>query len=171
LTSKIINTPKILLLFISLLLTLVPAASAEYGHAYPDKPDSNNNLNDRYFVSPVGKISPDTDDYYAYSETSYKLGKGEIKHLSSQKLGSKIHWLEVDLRWKVSSNPLVLKINSPSGIFLGIFHDNSDGKTDGKIHLSIFPSEGYIEEGKWIFEINGESAYETQSCVFNLYGH
>lgn len=170
-TSKIINTPKILLLFISLTLILVPAASAEYGHTYPDKLDSNNNQNNRYFVSTVGEISPDTDDCYVYSEATYKLGKGETKHFSSPKLGSKVHWLEVDLKWKVSSNPLVLKVYSPSGIFLGTFHDKSDGKTDSRIHLSIFPSDGYIEEGKWYFDINGESAGETQSYTFNLYGH
>ena len=159
------------MLFISLVLTLVPAASAAYGQVYPDKLDLNNNYNIRYIVGPVGEISSDTDNTHVYSQTTFKLSKGETKTHLSPKLGKQIHWLEVDLRWKVPSNPLVLKIYSPSGTFLGTFHDNSEGKIDARIHLSIYPGEGYIEEGKWRFVINGESASETQTYTLGLYGH
>lgn len=150
---------------------LVLSVSTGYGQVYKDKLDIGTKPERSYTVSPAGESAINTDDSRIYSQATYKIEKGATKYHSSPNLGSGIHWLEVDLRWGVSSNSLALVIYSPSNNILGTYHDNSDGKIDGRIHLSIYPSTGYIEPGKWKFKIDGESISGTQSYTFNLYGH
>lgn len=157
------------MLFISIVFTLVPAVSA--GQVYPDKEIIGDKPKISYIVSPAGEYTLNTDNSHVYSAATYKIEAGTTKYHSSPYLGSEIHWLEVDLRWGVSSNSLALKIYSPSNSILGTYHDNSDGKIDGRIHLSIYPSTGYIEQGKWQFKLYGESVSGTQRYTFNLYGH
>jgi hypothetical protein len=171
LTSKTISTPRILVVFISIVFFLVPVISTGYGQVYHDKSDIGAKPEISYIVSPAGENAINTDDSRIYSQATYKIEEGTTKYHSSPSLGSGIHWLEVDLRWRVPSNSMALMIYSPSNNILGTYHDNSDGKTDGRIHLSIYPSTGYIEQGKWKFTINGESVSGTQSYTFNLYGH
>jgi hypothetical protein len=79
--------------------------------------------------------------------------------------------LEVDLQWKRASDKLTLSIYTPTGKNLGTKKDNSDKKTDGRIHLKISPTNGQIEQGTWQFEIYGDAINEKEEYTFNVYQH
>ena len=101
--------------------------------------------------------------------TQYISQGQTINHYVS--VGSGISWLEVDLNWGDTSDSLALTVYSLSGTNLGTYHDNSDGSVNGRIHIGIYPSQGYIEQGIWRFKVYGESVSGTQSYAFHVYGH
>ncbi|HII00406.1 TPA: hypothetical protein HA351_01715, partial [Methanosarcinaceae archaeon] len=82
-----------------------------------------------------------------------------------------VNYLEVDLNWGDTSDSLTLSISTPSGSNLGTYHDNSDGTVNGRIHLSIDPAQGYVEQGTWKFKVYGESVSGTEEYTFNVYQH
>ncbi len=107
---------------------------------------------------------PDSTDSIQY------ISQGQtINHYVN--VGSGISWLEVDLNWGDTSDSLALTIYTPSGVNLGTFHDSYDGSVNGRIHMNIYPSQGYVEQGIWRFKVYGESVSGTQRYTFNVYGH
>ena len=102
--------------------------------------------------------------------TYYYIIQGQSRYHTSN-LPSGIHWLELDLNWGNSANSLDLTIYSPSGNNLGTYNDMSDGRRDGRIHLSVYPSGGYIDPGMWVNKVYGASVSGSQRYTFNVYGH
>ncbi len=82
-----------------------------------------------------------------------------------------MNFLEVDLNWGDTSDSLTLTIYTPSGSKLGTYRDSSDGSTNGRIHLNIDPSQGYVQQGTWKFNVYGESVSGTEDYTFNVYQH
>ena len=121
-------------------------------------------------VSPWTEKSLSPGDLiYKPLSTQYIVQGQTINHYVS--VGSGVSWLEVDLNWGVPSNSLALTPYTPSGVSLGTFHDSYDGSVNGRIHMDIYPSQGYIQQGSWRFKVYGESVSGTQQYTFNVYAH
>ena len=87
-------------------------------------------------------------------------------------VGSGVNYLEVDLNWGDTGDSLTLKIYNPSGTQVGgTYRDSSDGSVNGRIHLNITPSSGYVQQGSWKFKVYGESVSGSESYTFNVYQH
>ena len=86
-------------------------------------------------------------------------------------VGSAVNWLEVDLNWGDKTDSLSLTIYTPSGSSIGTYYDSSDGVIDGRIHIDIVPSQGYVESGQWKYEVYGVSVVGTEDYNFNVYQH
>ncbi len=86
-------------------------------------------------------------------------------------VGSGVNWLEVDLNWGNKANSLSLTIYRPGGSSIGTFYDSSDGVIDGRIHIDIVPDQGYVESGRWRFQVYGVSVVGTEDYTFNVYQH
>lgn len=86
-------------------------------------------------------------------------------------VGTGVNWLEVDLNWGDKTDSLSLTIYKPSGSSIGTYYDSSDGIIDGRIHIDIVPSQGYVESGRWRFEVYGVSVVGTEDYTFNVYQH
>jgi hypothetical protein len=173
LTSKTINTPKIFVLCIGMILMLVPAVSAGQGQAvYSGKDVKNPTDAVTYSIVPAGESSPSTGDPRVPLLTTGTLKQG-VSYASYLNIGSGIHWLETDLNWGVTSNSLSITIYNPSNNNLGTYSDSSDGKLDGRIHMSIYPSSGYLAQGRWTFTVKGVKVSGTtgQKYTLNFYTH
>ncbi|MGP8323808.1 MAG: hypothetical protein ACT6FG_07420 [Methanosarcinaceae archaeon] len=86
-------------------------------------------------------------------------------------VGTGVNYLEVDLNWGDTTDSLSLTIYTPGGSSLGTFYDIDDGVTNGRIHLSIDPNQGYVQSGEWKYEVYGVSVIGTESYIFNVYNH
>jgi len=86
-------------------------------------------------------------------------------------VGSGVNYLEVDLNWRDTSDSLTLSAYTPSGSKLGTYRDNSDGSVNGRTHINIDHSHGYVQQGTWKFKIYGESISGTEDYTFNVYQH
>ncbi|MGB9938908.1 pre-peptidase C-terminal domain-containing protein [Methanosarcina sp.] len=89
----------------------------------------------------------------------------------SVNVSSGANYLEVDLNWGDKSDNLKLSTYNPSGKNLGAYRDKSDGSVNGRIHLSISPSNGQIQQGKWQFKVYGEAVSGKEGYTFNVYQH
>lgn len=154
-------------------MLVVPVALADEEHkvnsANKDNPVSDKNDKIDYIVSP-SEDSSDTGDSVSIESTQY-ISQGQTKtHYVS--VGSGVNYLEVDLNWGDTGNSLTLKIYTPSGTQIGgTYRDSSDGSVNGRIHLNIDPSQGYVQQGTWKFKVYGESVSGTESYTFNVYQH
>jgi hypothetical protein len=172
LTSKIINTPKIFVLCIGIVLAVVPAVSASQGNTVKSGTELNKAASGiNYNVLPAEETAISTDNPRISSLSTLYIKKGGTTYISSPNLGSAVNWLEVDLKWGNTGNSLDLTIYSPSGSCLGTYYDKSDGRLDGRTHLYIYPSTRYIKPGKWKFKVYGASVSGTQSYTLNCYTH
>jgi len=123
-----------------------------------------------YIVNPWTENSFDEESYISSLRSTQYISQGQtINHYVS--VGSGVNFLEVDLNWGDTSDSLALTIYSPSGTSLGTYHDSSDGSVNGRIHMNINPSSGYIQQGSWRFKVYGESVSGTEDYSFNLYQH
>ena len=89
----------------------------------------------------------------------------------SSYVGSGVTTIEVYLDWNSSSDSLSLTVYTPSRTNIGTFYDNSDGWTDGKIHIDITPGGGYVESGSWSFDVYGEQVASSRSYQFTVENH
>lgn len=89
----------------------------------------------------------------------------------SVKVDSGAKSLEVDLNWGDKYDALRLSSYTPSASNLGTYRDNSDGNVNGRIHISISPSNGYMQQGTWKFKIYGEIVSGKEDYTFNVYKH
>lgn len=150
-------------------ILVVPVVSAEQEHivnlADKDNPVSDKKDKIEYIVS------PSTDDSGFSIQSTQSITQGQtINHYVS--VGSGVNYLEVNLNWGDTSDSLTLKIYNPSGTQVGgTYRDSSDGSVNGRIHLNIDPSQGYVQQGSWKFKVYGESVSGTQSYTFNIYQH
>ncbi|WP_235270740.1 hypothetical protein [Methanosarcina mazei] len=152
-------------------LIFIPAVSAEEEYTVnSDTEDTFTSAGKDYIISPWVENSSDAENpIFSVLSTQY-ITQGQTKtHYVS--VGSGINYLEVDLNWGDTSDSLTLRISTPSGSNLGPYRDNSDGSVNGRIHFSIDPSQGYVEQGSWEFKVYGESVSGTEDYTFNLYQH
>lgn len=82
-----------------------------------------------------------------------------------------MNYLEVDLNWRDTSDSLTLSAYTSSGSKLGTYRDNSDGSVNGRIHINIDPSQGYVQQGTWKFKVYGESISGTEDYTFSVAMH
>jgi hypothetical protein len=162
------NIWKVLTLCMVAGLLFVPLALADEEHgvnaAIKDNLVSAKNDKIDYIVS------PSTDDSGLSAKSTQYITQGKtIVHYVS--VGSGVNYLEVDLNWGDTSDSLTLSIYTPSGSKIGTYSDSSDGSVNGRIHLNIYPSQGYIEQGTWKFKVYGATVSGTEDYTFNVYGH
>lgn len=152
-------------------LMAVPAASAE--ESYAENSDTKVTLDSAgndYVVSPSTENSSDTENSISLLRLTQYITQGQtITH--NVNVGSGVNYLEVDLNWGDTSDSLTLSIYTPSGSNLGTYRDSSDGSVNGRIHLNIDPSQGYVEQGTWKFKVYGESVSGTQSYTLGVALH
>lgn len=130
---------------------------------------------EEYKVEPCTDSVPNTDVnnsvfQQALSKAIYTISNGQTRYYYLN-VGSAVNWLEVDLNWGNTANTLSLNILNPSRSNLGTYFDNADGKIDGRIHLSIYPSGTYIPQGQWVFKVKGDSVSGTQQFTIMFYTH
>jgi hypothetical protein len=161
---------KMLILCFIIGLVTTPAASAEKGYSdnlknkvVLDSGDKN------YIVSPWIENSSDTENLLSILLTQ-SISQGQTI-TNNVNVGSGVNSLEVDLNWGDTSDSLALSVYTPSGSKIGTYRDNSDGSVNGRVHFSIDPSQGYVQQGTWQFKTYGESVGGTQSYTFNVYKH
>lgn len=163
------NKWKVLILCIVAGLLVIPAASAEEEYrinSYTD--DTLASAGTDYVVSPGTEA--DTEDSNISPLSTQYISQGQTKtHYVS--VGSGINYLEVDLNWGDTSDSLTLSVSTPSGSNVGTYRDNSDGSVNGRIHINIDPSQGYVAQGTWKFKVYGESVSGTEDYTFNVYQH
>lgn len=163
------NKWKVLILCIVAGLLVIPAASAEEEYrinSYTD--DTLASAGTDYVVSP--STEADTEDSNISPLSTQYISQGQTKtHYVS--VGSGINYLEVDLNWGDTSDSLTLSVSTPSGSNVGTYRDNSDGSVNGRIHINIDPSQGYVAQGTWKFKVYGESVSGTEDYTFNVYQH
>jgi hypothetical protein len=121
-------------------------------------------------------VSPSTDDpliaansAFSLLSTNYIVQGQTIYH--SVNVGPGVKYLEVDLNWGDTTKSLSLGIYTPSASNIGTYRDNSDGSVNGRIHINIKPSNGYVQKGTWKFKVYGESVSGTKSYTFNSAAH
>lgn len=162
---------KALILCVIIELMVIPAVSAEKWHSG----NSNNEVildsnGKDYIVSPWIENSFDTKNSISSLRSTQSISQGHtITH--NVNIGSGVNYLEVNLNWGDTSDSLTLSVYTPSGSKLGTYHDSSDGSVNGRIHFSIDPSQGYVQQGTWKFKVYGESVSGTQSYTFGVALH
>ncbi len=160
-----------LILCVIIGLKAVPAVSAK--EAYAENSNTNVILDSDgkdYIVSPSTENSFDTESFIFPQRSTQSISQGQtITH--NVNVGSGVNYLEVDLNWGDTSDSLTLSVYTPSGSKIGTYRDSSDGSVNGRIHLNIDPSQGYVQQGTWSFKVYGESVSGTQSYTLNVYQH
>ncbi|WP_440948032.1 hypothetical protein ACSAZL_07255 [Methanosarcina sp. T3] len=168
--GDIMETWKVCVLCIIIGLTAVPAVSAKGECAVnSNTEDTLDSAGKYYIVSPWIENSDDADATFSVRSTQYITQGQTITH--SITVGPGINYLEVDLNWGDTSDSLTLSVYTPSGSKLGTYRDNYDGSVNGRIHFSIDPAQGYVEQGIWKFKVYGESVSGSEGYTFNLYQH
>lgn len=163
------NIWKVLVLCIVASLVLVPAVSAKDKNADNSDKHGQNSAGKDYIVSPYPEDSSDTEDFVSIDSTQSITQGQTITH--NVNVGSGVNSIEVDLYWGDTSNSLTLSVYTPSGSKVGTYRDNSDGSVNGRIHLNIDPSQGYVQQGTWKFKVYGESVSGSQSYTFTAALH
>ncbi|MHC1754940.1 MAG: hypothetical protein AB9861_05825 [Methanosarcina sp.] len=165
------NRWKVLILCVVAGLLFVPSASAEEEYVVNSVTEDTLAVAGKgYIVSPWIESSSNTEDsVFSLRSTQYIVQGQTITH--NINVGSGVNSLEVDLNWGDTSDSLTLSVYIPSGSKLGTYSDNSDGSVNGRIHFSIDPSQGYVEQGTWKFKVYGESVSGTESYTFNVALH
>jgi hypothetical protein len=129
----------------------------------------------------VPTVSAAEDAAYSISPSIYKEPNIATKLIDtisqdetnrhSLSVGSGIKTIEVYLNWYSASDSLSLTVYTPSGTNIGTFYDNSDGWTDGKIHIDITRNGGYVDPGTWFFDVYGEQVASSRSYQFTVENH
>jgi hypothetical protein len=165
------KTWKVFVLYIIIGLMAATVVSAEEEHTINSGSEvTSASTGKDYIVNPWTENSSDRDSSISSLRSTQYISQGQtINHYVG--VGSRVNWLEVDLNWGDTSDSLALTVYSPSGTNLGTYHDNSDGSVNGRIHLNIYPSQEYIQQGTWRFKVYGESVSGTEDYTFNLYQH
>jgi hypothetical protein len=149
----------------------IPAVSAEKG----DSENANTKVildstGEDYIVSSWVENSVNTENFVSSPRPTQSITQGQtINH--NVNVGSGVNSLEVDLNWGDTSDSLTLSVYTPSGSKLGTYRDNSDGSVNGRIHINIDPSQGYVQQGTWKFKVYGESVSGTEDYTFNVAMH
>lgn len=86
-------------------------------------------------------------------------------------VGSGVNVLEVDLNWGDKSDSLTLSIYTPSGSRLGTYSDGSDGSLNGRIHINIDPSKGYVAQGNWKLNVYGSKVSGQEDYTLSVAKH
>jgi len=162
---------KMLILCIIIGLIAVPTVSAEKGYAENSKNKVVLDSTDKnYIVSSWIENPFDIENSVSSLRSTQYIIQGQtINH--NVNVGSGVNYLEVDLNWGDTSDSLTLSVYTPSGSKVGTYRDNYDGSVNGRIHFSIDPSQGYVQQGTWNFKVYGESVSGSESYTFNLYQH
>lgn len=144
-------------------------AEKEYAVNF-DKKDILDTTGKDYIVSPSTESSLDTENFISSIQSTQSISQGQtITH--NINVGSGVNYLEADLNWGDTSDSLTLSVYTPSGSKIGTYRDSSDGSVNGRIHLNIDPSQGYVQQGTWKFKVYGESVSGTQSYTFGVALH
>ena len=165
------KTWKVFILCVIIGSMAVPVVSAEKEYAVTfDKKDILDTTGKDYIVSPSTENSFDTESFIFPQRSTQSISQGQtITH--NVNVGSGVNYLEADLNWGDTSDSLTLSVYTPSGSKIGTYRDSSDGSVNGRIHLNIDPSQGYVQQGTWSFKVYGESVSGTQSYTLNVYQH
>lgn len=138
-------------LFMVAALLAAPVVSAKNTTEYTVRPSS-------------GEIPP------VSIQTYDSITQGQSKTYYTN-VGTGVNWFEVDLNWGNQANSLSLTIYKPSGSSIGTYYDIDDGVIDGRIHIDIVPSQGYVESGQWKYKVYGVSVVGTEDYNFNVAQH
>lgn len=165
------KTWKMLILCVIIGLIAVPTVSAEKEYSE----NSNNKVildsaEKDYVVSSWTGNSFDIENSLFSTLLTQSISQGQTI-TNNVNVGSGVNYLEVDLNWGDTSDSLTLSVYTPSGSKLGTYRDNSDGSVNGRVHFSIDPSQGYVQQGTWKFKVYGESVSGTEEYTFNVYQH
>ena len=131
-------------LTMAIMLLVAPAVSAEE-QKYTVRPSTSETPPDSVRISD-SIIEGQTNTHYSY-------------------VGSGVNYLEVDLDWGDPTDSLSLTIYTPGDINLGTYYG------DGRIHLDIYPNQGYVEPGQWKFKVYGVKVDGVEDYTFNVYQH
>ena len=122
-------------------------------------------------------VEPWTDNHLSTSVNNLiptksinSIKKGQTI-IHSVNVGSGAKSLEVDLNWGDKNDALKLSSYTPSASNLRTSRDSSDGSVNGRIHISISPSNGYMQQGTWKFKVYGEKVSGGEDYTFNVYQH
>lgn len=138
-------------LFMVAALLAAPVVSAKNTTEYTVRPSS-------------GEIPP------VSIQTYDSITQGQSKTYYTN-VGTGVNWFEVDLNWGNQANSPSLTIYKPSGSSIGTYYDIDDGVIDGRIHIDIVPSQGYVESGEWKYKVYGVSVVGTEDYNFNVAQH
>ena len=152
-------------------LIALPMVSAKEEYAVNSSTESTFVPTEKsYIVSPWVENSSHAENSVLSMLSTRYISQGQtITHYVS--VSSEVGNLEVDLNWGDTSDSLRLRVYTPSGNNLGTYRDSFDGSVNGRIHFSIDPSNGYMEEGIWKFKVYGESVSGTEDYSFTVYQH
>ncbi|WP_410507189.1 hypothetical protein RSJ42_10180 [Methanosarcina hadiensis] len=162
------NIWKVLILCMIASVLVLPVALADEEHtvnsANKDNPVSDKKDKVDYIVTPA------TGDPGFSTKSTQSITQGQtITH--NVNAGTGVNSIEVDLYWGDTSDSLTLSVYTPSGSKVGTYRDNFDGSVNGRIHLNIDPSQGYVQQGTWKFKVYGESVSGSQSYTFTAALH
>lgn len=165
------KTWKMLILCVTIGLIVVPTVSAEKEYSENSNTEVVSDSDGKdYIVSPWVENSFDMEDYLFSALLTQSISQGQTI-TNNVNVGSGVNYLEVDLNWGDTSDSLTLSVYTPSGSKLGTYRDNFDGSVNGRVHFSIDPSQGYVQQGTWKFKVYGESVSGTEEYTFNVYQH
>jgi hypothetical protein len=86
-------------------------------------------------------------------------------------VGSGVNWIELDLNWGDKSDSLTLGIYTPSGSKVGTYSDSSDGIINGRIHVNVDPSQGYVAQGNWKLSVYGSRVSGQEDYTLSVARH
>jgi hypothetical protein len=86
-------------------------------------------------------------------------------------VGSGVNWIEVDLNWGDRTDSLTLSIYTPTGSKVGTYSDSYDGSLNGRIHVNIDPSKGYVAQGNWKLYIYGSRVSGQEDYTLSVARH
>jgi hypothetical protein len=162
---------KMLILCFIVGLIVTPAVSAEKVDPENSKDRiSLDSTGEDYIVSSWIENPFDIENSISSLRSTQSITQGQTR-THNLNVGSGVNYLEVDLNWGDTSDSLTLSVYTPSGSKVGTYRDNSDGSVNGRIHFSIDPSQGYVQQGTWKFNVYGESVSGTQSYTFGVALH
>jgi len=108
------------------------------------------------------------DSQSSVKSNSYSITEGQSRiHIFNP--GQNCRRVIIDVDWSDKDNELSLGVESPDTIY-DPFYDDIDGRTDGRIYVSISKSSGgYLPEGDWSNTIRGESVSGTEYYKYAVY--
>jgi hypothetical protein len=125
---------------------------------------------EEYIVTPSTDNSLIDGNSVSFALSTYYIKQGQTTAFNSY-VGSGVKFLEVDLNWGDSTDKLTLSICTPSGSNIGTYRDSSDGSVNGRIHVNVYPSNGYIGQGSWKFKVYGESVSGQEDYTIKSANH
>ena len=147
------------LVFVSMIILIGTASADPLQQPYSDDVLSDMiDLTKGPFIAPdgtvfaladeSGRIDPDLSDL------SGSVSQGQTNIHTIYRSSGHI----VDLNWGNTSNSLSLTLCSPFGQNLGTLYDSSDGRTDGRIRISVSNGTGF-----WTYYVYGQNVSGSQT--------